>query len=188
MKICYTVSEVAKILNVTDETVKEWIEEYKIISNINNEGKYCIEREDLISFLHLNKIPAEILEHEYSGTKRVLIVDDEPAVLDALEARISFEDGLDAEGVSTAFEAGVFLRRYRPHVVVLDISLTDIDGRRVCEIFKADDELINIKIMAISGKINTNEEKNILSHGFDAYLRKPFDLNIFTDTIKSMLS
>jgi len=187
MKEWYTVSEVAHILNVTEETVNRWIEEYKIISDLDEEGVCTIEHEDLVLFLQENRIPVEILAHASSGTKRVLIVDDEPDVLDVLEEGIAREDGLHAEGVSTAFEAGVFLRRYRPHAVVLDISLTDIDGRRVCEIFKADDELSHVKIIGISGKISQYEEKDIHSHGFDAYLRKPFDMKILANTIKNIL-
>ena len=187
MQTDYAISEVANILNVSNKTVINWIEEYRILAEEYQSGMFKIHHKDLVAFLESNKIPVEILENGNMHKKRILIVDDEPEVLDILEEKIGSEEGYDAEGVSTAFEAGVFIRRYRPHVVVLDISLSDIDGRKVCQIFKADDEVSHTKIIGISGKITPPEENQILSQGFDAYLRKPFDLEELTTAIDNVL-
>lgn len=187
MKRQYSVREAAQVLNVAEDTVVEWIQEYRLRASEHSDHSYTVSHEDFTSFLEQNRIPREILNKENISKKRVLIVDDEPDLLDILEEQICTKDGYTAEGVSTAFEAGIFLRRYRPHVVVLDISLTDIDGRKVCRIFKADDEVSHTKIIGISGKISPIEERQILSQGFDAYLRKPFDMDELTKTIEEVL-
>ena len=58
---------------------------------------------------------------------RVLVVDDERAMLDALTDLLSSE-GADARGVLTSAEALIALASREPHVMVVDIELPDEDG------------------------------------------------------------
>ena len=126
------------------------------------------------------------LKENNIGIKKVLIVDDEKDIRDILKNGLEQYGIYDVRATYSGFVAGILLRKSRPHVIVLDIKLGDIDGRKMCEIIRQDSELSEIKLIGISGKISEQEEKSILKEGFDAYLGKPFDIDDLHKTIMKL--
>ncbi|MFJ6636162.1 response regulator transcription factor [Streptomyces sp. NPDC091376] len=108
-----------------------------------------------------------------AGKGRVLVVDDDPAIRRALER------GLRLAGFSVSLADGgrpaLDLARERPaDVVVLDISMPDIDGIEVCRTLREDGD--DVPVLMLSALDETADRIAGLQAGGDDYLVKPFAL------------
>lgn len=103
--------------------------------------------------------------------RRIALVEDNPdnrllvrAILDGIYAIDEYETGADAlEG----------LRRSRPEVVLLDISLPVMDGTEVLRRIRADDALRTLPVVALTAHAMSGDREKYLAMGFDAYVTKP---------------
>lgn len=115
---------------------------------------------------------------------RILVVDDEPAILAALER------GLLAEGfdVDVAVDGNSALWRAREGdygAIVLDILLPDRNGYEVCEILRA--EQITTPILMLTAKSGNNDETKGLNIGADDFLRKPFSFPVLVARVRALI-
>jgi two-component system KDP operon response regulator KdpE len=106
------------------------------------------------------------------GSGRVLVVDDEPAILRALRI------GLRADGyevaVAPAGEPGLALAvTFRPDVVVLDLSLPDLDGVGVCRELR---RFSDAPIVVLSAHGGEERKVEALDAGADDFVTKPFGM------------
>jgi len=116
----------------------------------------------------------------------ILIVDDNPANLDILEARllankydvITATDG--EEGLNKA-------RDQKPDLILLDIMMPKIDGLEVCRLLKEDTSLPFIPIIMVTAKADSKDMVAGLETGSDDYLTKPIDHAALIARVKSML-
>jgi two-component system response regulator MprA len=115
---------------------------------------------------------------------RVLVVDDDRAVRDALR-RVLTLDGYDvqsAEGGAEAIEAVV---QAVPDAVVLDIGMPGIDGLEVCERLRL---LGNrVPILMLTARVEISDRVAGLDAGADDYLIKPFDVNELKARLRALL-
>ena len=185
MKREFSIGEIAKIINVARSTVINWVKEERLEAFQLPGGNNRVTRENLIKFMRSYNIPLDFLEQ--STLKRVLIVDDEQDVLETLSKAFKSQTEFDVRTASTGFQTGMITREYRPHVILLDIGLEDLDGRDVCNTLREDDELSETRIIAISGTVAAEEEEALLSQGFDMFMRKPIDMVAMLDSIKELL-
>ena len=180
----FTSGEVAQVCGVSADTVSRWfdlgqIEGYRLGSG----GDRRIPYESLRKFMLGHGIPLDRLEED---EKRILIVDDDPYYLDIIPAMLSKSEDYKIIVASTGYDAGSQVVETNPHVVILDIHLTDMDGRMVCERVKGRPETKGSRIMAISGFIDENEVKELKAHGFDDYLKKPFSAEELQARVKAL--
>lgn len=106
--------------------------------------------------------------------KRILIVDDDPDILDVLRLTIPEEeyevieahDGQEA--LNKAYERP-------PDLIILDYVLPRMDGRRVCEKIKKDVLLRHMPIIMLTGKGDIKDKVQGLDAGADDYIVKPFE-------------
>ena len=75
---------------------------------------------------------------------------------------------------------------HNPQVVILDIHLSDMDGRMVCERVKGRAETRNARILGISGFISDEEIKELEEYGFDDFLKKPFKIDDLAERVKRL--
>jgi two-component system response regulator MprA len=115
---------------------------------------------------------------------RVLVVDDDRAVRDALR-RVLTLDGYDvqiAEGGAEAIEA---VAQAVPDAVVLDIGMPGIDGIEVCERVR---RLGNrVPILMLTARVEISDRVAGLDAGADDYLIKPFDINELKARLRALL-
>ena len=105
-------------------------------------------------------------------SKKILIADDDLAILDALE--IMLTDAL-YEVVTTANGQEVTsLAKEQPDLLLLDISMSGVDGRDICRTIKGDTATKHIPIIIISAKKDTEDIAR--DCGADDFLNKPFDM------------
>lgn len=103
----------------------------------------------------------------------ILIVDDEPNILlslDFLLKKNGYKVHLARNGVE-ALESAYLIK---PHVIILDIMMPDIDGYEICKTIKSDEVFSHTKIMFLSAKSKESDIAKGIEMGADAYMTKPF--------------
>jgi signal transduction histidine kinase len=106
-------------------------------------------------------------------TARVLVVDDyAPNAEMARDVLQGDFEVVVAYGGAEALETAASMR---PDVVVLDISMPEVDGYEVCERLKADPAQANVKVILVSAHIRLEQRLRGYEAGADDYVRKPYD-------------
>lgn len=105
--------------------------------------------------------------------KQVMIADDDPGILDAVQAMLEF-GGYD---VSSTFDGATILDMQDnfPDLLLLDIWMSGTDGRDVCKALKNQGITKDMPIIMISA--STELEKSAKEAGADDFLEKPFDMD-----------
>ena len=104
---------------------------------------------------------------------RVLIVDDEPNIVLALQLLLR-KEGYDLRAVDDGEKAVAAVREFRPDLVLLDVMLPRMDGYEVCRHIRADDTLRDVFIIMLTAKGREIEREKGLALGADLYITKPF--------------
>ena len=180
----YTTGEVAQICGVSPDTVARWFDLEQIGGyRLGTGGDRRIPYEDLRSFMLSNNIPLDRLEED---SKSILVVDDDPYYLDVITAFLSCDDQYTVLSASTGFDAGALVVEHNPQLVILDIHLTDMDGRMVGERIKQRQETQHTRILGISGFIDAEEERELHRYGFDDFLKKPFHIDELAQRVEAL--
>jgi diguanylate cyclase (GGDEF)-like protein len=106
--------------------------------------------------------------------KRILIVDDDPDILDVLQLTLPQEEYevIQAQNGEQALER-VYERP--PDLVILDYIMPKIDGRSVCKKLKKDVLLRHLPVIMLTGKGEIKDKVEGLDAGADDYIVKPFE-------------
>ena len=75
----------------------------------------------------------------------------------------------------------------KPDIILMDLSLPKMDGWEATKRIKADDELKNIPVIAITAHAMSGDEEKALEHGCDGYLAKPCTPGSVIDIVKKFL-
>lgn len=178
-KSVYTTGEVAEICKVSQQTVIRCFDSGRLKGfRVPGSRFRRIPRESLIQFMQENDIPLENLD---MGKKRVLVVDDEPEIVDMLVEWLERDGRFEVATASTGFDAGLRTKEFHPDVIVLDYLLPDINGNAVVKSIRADAELQDVKIIIVSGIVNREEVQGLLESGANDFIKKPF---IISDLVK----
>ncbi len=122
------------------------------------------------------------------GGACILVVDDDPYYLEIIPAVFAQDGNYTVVTASTGFDAGLMVTEYSPRVVVLDIHLSDMDGRTVCERIKNRNKTADIRVLGISGFIDDEEINGLFAYGFDGFLKKPFQIEELRSRVNMLLS
>jgi len=121
-----------------------------------------------------------------SHTPYILVVDDDLDMLDALRFMLEDEGYL----VQTT-EKGEYAESLRdgngelPDLILLDVLLSGKDGRTICRTLKSQDETRHIPIVMLSA--HPDAEASSKAVGADAFVAKPFTIDLILDTIAGLL-
>lgn len=182
----FTSGEVANICGVSPDTVSRWFDMGQIEGyRLGPGGDRRIPFDSLRQFMLNHGIPLDRLEE---GERRILVVDDDPYYLDVIPAALTKASDYQVFVASTGFDCGALVAEHNPHLIILDIHLSDMDGRMVCERVKSRPETRNTRILAISGYIDDDEAKMLTDYGFDDYVKKPFGLADLHDRVEKLLA
>ncbi len=186
IKDVLTTGEVAKICNVAPRTVSKWFDSGTLHGyRIPGSKDRRIPLNQLIRFMKQHGMPLNGL---MSGCSRILIVDDEADIVEVLEKILEDEAKYEVEVAKSGFAAGITAEKFRPHVILLDMHLSDVDGREVAKQVKANSDLQLTKLIAMSGKMTDDEGKGLLSGPFDGFLRKPFHVRQVIEAIEDAMA
>jgi DNA-binding response OmpR family regulator len=118
---------------------------------------------------------------------RILIVDDEPNIVLALELlmkREGYEIRTVGDGERAVEAAGTF----RPDLILLDVMMPRMDGFEVCQRIRADAALKDIVIVMLTAKGREVEREKGLALGADLYITKPFSTREVVRKVKELLA
>jgi len=182
VKDVLTTGEVAKICNVAPRTVSKWFDSGALHGyRIPGSKDRRIPLNQLIRFMKQHNMPLNGL---MTGQTRILIVDDERDIVEVLEKILEGEAKYEVEVARDGFAAGAAAEKFRPHVILLDMHLKDVDGKEVAKFVKSNPDLQLTKVIAMSGKMSEEELKALHGTGFDGHLRKPFHVRQVIEAIE----
>ena len=118
--------------------------------------------------------------------KKVLIADDEPNIVAAIEFLLK-QRGYD---VYTAADGGEALRaveRFVPDLVVLDVMMPQASGYEVCQTIRKRAEWRHIKVLILSAKGRDAEVVKGVTMGADLYVTKPFSTRELMARVEGLL-
>jgi two-component system OmpR family response regulator len=115
---------------------------------------------------------------------RVLVVDDEPSIVDVVSMALRHH-GFDVMGAGTGTQALAEVRDWRPHALVLDVMLPDMEGFEVARRLSA--EHTGIPILFLSARDNTSDKVRGLTTGGDDYVTKPFSIEELVARLRNIL-
>lgn len=113
--------------------------------------------------------------------KKILIIDDDVSIQEALKAILDFGGYL----VEATDDVELLLKKDKkdyPDLILLDLLLSGIDGREIAKQLKSDERFMHIPIIMLSA--HPNASKSAEEGGVDAFIAKPFDMNELLDTVK----
>lgn len=118
---------------------------------------------------------------------RVLIVDDEPNIVAALEFLLE-KNGYEVKVAGNGTDALEQLDAFRPDLVLLDVMVPKLSGYEVCQRMRAEPRWRDIKIVMLSAKGREVEVNKGMSLGADLYVTKPFSSAELVATIHRLLA
>ncbi|MGE5170018.1 MAG: response regulator transcription factor [Rudaea sp.] len=121
-----------------------------------------------------------------AAQKRILIVDDEPNIVIALEFLMR-QNGFDVRVARNGEEALAAVADFRPDLVLLDVMMPVKDGYQVAQKIRANPEFRGLKIVMLTAKGRDTEISKGMAVGADAYVTKPFSTLDLVAQVKQML-
>ena len=116
----------------------------------------------------------------------ILVVEDNPDNMLTLKALFNGKFVvLEAEDGATAIELA---KKHKPHLILMDIALPGINGIEALREIRRDKALQDTPVIAVSASAMKGDKENFISLGFDGYVPKPIDNNVFSRVIKEWLS
>jgi two-component system, OmpR family, response regulator MprA len=119
-----------------------------------------------------------------SDGSRVLIVDDEPAVREALQRSLDFE-GYATETAVDGVDALARLEAYDPDAIVLDVLMPRMDGLTTARRLRAAGD--RVPILMLTARDTVGDRVSGLDAGADDYLVKPFELDELLARLRALL-
>ena len=119
-----------------------------------------------------------------ASRQRLLVVDDEPSIVDAVATALRYE-GYEVEEASTGLEALAAVGREEPDLIVLDWMLPDIDGVEVGRRLRQ--RGFRMAVLFLTAKDATEDKVEALRAGGDDYVTKPFSLAEIVARIEAIL-
>ncbi|HEY3758629.1 MAG TPA: response regulator transcription factor [Solirubrobacteraceae bacterium] len=115
---------------------------------------------------------------------RVLVVDDEPNIVEVVTMALRFQ-GFTVHSAATGREALAAAASFKPHLMVLDVMLPDMEGFEVATRLGA--QRAGVPIIFLTARDSTEDKVRGLSGGGDDYMTKPFSLEELVARIRTIL-
>jgi CheY-like chemotaxis protein len=134
----------------------------------------------------IDRLARRARTEEQHVPSRILIVDDEPAVADLIEAVLAGE-GYTVAIARDGAQGLLLARDWRPDLILMDVMLPGVDGGTAIRRLKSDPETADIPIVAMSAGRTIRRQSDELSEA-DAALAKPFDIDALLAQVEFHLS
>ncbi len=186
MKKVYSTGEAALICKVSQQTIIRCFDAGRLDGfRVPGSRFRRIPRESLIRFMKDNDIPLDLLD---SGKSKVLVVDDDPEIVELMVDVLERDGRFEVRTASSGYDAGVLTQEYQPDLIILDYMLPDVNGNVVCKTIRSNPGFEHIKIIIVSGVVNQDEIDELLAVGADAFMQKPFSIDELVNKMAELLS
>jgi DNA-binding response OmpR family regulator len=113
---------------------------------------------------------------------KVLVIDDEPNICDLIKLALSGK-GYAVEAALTGKSGIEMARKFEPDIILLDMTMPDIDGIETAKAIRAGDPSATMPIVLMSGR--STDEKDLDKKLFSGILNKPFSIADLVKTAES---
>ena len=124
---------------------------------------------------------------ESGRRKRILIADDDKALVSILEQELDELGLFDLRTAHSGYEAGMVTADYKPDLLLLDYNLGDVTGVEVVELVRQNPALKHIRIILMSGMLKGKKAKEAVQSGADDFISKPFQFDDLKEIILRLL-
>jgi len=118
------------------------------------------------------------------NAQRILVVDDESSISDLISTSLRFV-GFDVRTAANGAQALQIAEEFKPHAMVLDVMLPDLDGFEVCKQIR--NEGVEIGVLFLTAKDGMEDKVKGLTLGGDDYMTKPFSLEELVARLRALL-
>ena len=118
------------------------------------------------------------------NSQRILVVDDEASISELISTSLRFV-GFDVRTAANGAEALRVAEDFKPHAMVLDVMLPDLDGFEVCK--KIRNEGVDAGVLFLTAKDGMDDKVKGLTLGGDDYMTKPFSLEELVARLRALL-
>ena len=119
--------------------------------------------------------------------KRIAVVEDNPD--NRLLVRVILQDTYELTDYETGAEAWAGLRQFKPDLLLMDISLPDMEGTDLLGRIRGDADLRRLPVIALTAHAMRGDREKYLAAGFDDYVTKPIvDENVLLNSIAQALA
>ena len=132
----------------------------------------------------------EDLRHSCDGNdpmKKIAVVEDNPD--NRLLVQVILESQYEIEEYESGFAALEAMQKHKPDLVLLDISLPEMDGTEVLRRIRADETLRDLPVIALTAHAMAGDREKFIAAGFDDYVTKPIvDETLLLGAIEKLLA
>jgi len=121
------------------------------------------------------------------GKPTILIVEDNIDNYELVRFLLQ-RSGYEVLWAHSGREAIDMLKKERPDLILMDLSLPEMDGWTATELIKSDPETKHIPIIALTAHTLPGDRKRALDVGCDGYLSKPMNIELFNETVQETLA
>ena len=119
--------------------------------------------------------------------KRVLVIDDEPAIHRLVQIILE-QEGFQVEGMEERAEARRSVKLGKPDVIILDLMMPEVDGFEILRMLKGDEETRDIPVIVLTVRNMEEDIRKAKSLGADIYMTKPFQPSELVDAVHAALA
>ncbi len=122
-----------------------------------------------------------------SDKRKIFIVDDEEVIVTSLK-KLLVVSGFEVEATQKAIEAVPMIKVFKPHLILLDLLMPDLNGHEICELLNKDEGTRGIPIIIISASGHHQTIKKSYRLGVIGYFTKPYDFPKLLDEINKAIT
>lgn len=176
-----TTSEVAALLQISPVTVEMWVLTNVLKSNKTADGQDRYKYSDILKHAEKHNIS---VDGDIKKITKVLIVDDDTYVADFLKDFLeSREIVYEVQRTGISFMADKLVKKFQPHVLILDLRMPGLSGIELCNAFKIQiDE--GLRVIGISGYWSDEDKVSFLAAGGECCLDKPLDVKLLIEVLE----
>jgi DNA-binding response OmpR family regulator len=116
---------------------------------------------------------------------KILVVDDDQSILDAMEITLKLQD-YEVETTTKGEETFSKIESFKPDLIFMDIYLSGMDGREICKQIKQENKTKHIPVIIFSA--NKSMKEVFKDSGANDFIGKPFNMDELYDKVKNQTS
>jgi len=185
-KQVFTTGEAAELCKVSQQTIIRCFDAGRLQGfRVPGSRFRRIPKAELIRFMRENDIPTDVLE---GATRRILVVDDDSNILEIFKDAFADDERFEVKTAGTGYDAGLLTEQFKPHLILLDYMLPDINGNVVCQRIRSGPGRKYTRSIIVSGVIKQEEIDAMLKLGADDFVKKPFKIDELLQKINDLLN
>lgn len=188
--VYFTTFQVAKLLGVSPPTVVNWANSGLLAVHFTPGGHRRIRKEDIVAFAREQQYPLSLDANGAvpGGSRRLLVVDDDKDFSAMVRDYMVLKGAFEVEVADSGFSAGLTVARFKPHVILMDIEMPEMNGFDVLRMLQDDPEMRAIPVMACTAYRYPHVEERVRREAFVGYLEKPLRLERLIDVLHAAVS